>query len=388
MIDLKIENLRSKISLFIKKISSPRYWKKLLYLLLSFLRREGDYLFVYGRKLDISSYIPYAPIALVILFICLGYLLQGNSIARISGSNFAIWNEAAVASTIDSMDEYTPLVKGKKTKFYAIVKKELDAPTPTITSDATVYLGPQVVARLNGSNKAAERTGIIEYTVQSGDTVSSIASNFGLKVETLKWANDLSDVDVIKPGQVLKIPPIDGVLYTVEEGDTLQAVVDYYGGDFGRTLQVNGIDDASQIFVGQKIIIAGGSINITPEPEPTPENNNVPAPSYIAPQGSFPNNFPYGWCTWYVASRRYVPWNGNAGDWYFNAQAMGYAVGSQPQVGAIVVTNESWWGHVAVVEAVYGSSFLISEMNGVAGWGQVGYRVLPVGSGAIVGFIY
>ena len=50
--------------------------------------------------------------------------------------------------------------------------------------------------------------------------------------------------------------------------------------------------------------------------------------------------------------------------------------------------RESWWGHVAIVEAVYGSSFLISEMNGVAGWGRVGRRVIPNNYSAIIGFIY
>jgi len=102
-------------------------------------------------------------------------------------------------------------------------------------------------------------------------------------------------------------------------------------------------------------------------------------PSYSGSGG----HFPYGYCTWYVASKRYVPWSGNANQWLWNARAMGYATGRTPQVGAIMVTNESWWGHVAYVEAVHGNSVTISEMN-YAGWGRVNYRTLSAWYGQYI----
>lgn len=380
-----IVNIRIQLIRFFRILSNPSTWANLPKKIINFFSREGDYLIVYGRKVNISNYVPYTPIVLIILFISLGSVVQGGA-SRIMNTQFTVWSEAAVASTIESMDQYTPLIKGKKTQFYKIVRKELEKLTPALTTGATIYLGPQTTSRLGSESvRTAERQKIIEYTVQANDTLSGIASKFGLKVETLKWANDISDVDSITPGQVLKIPPVDGVLYTFEEGDTLLAVIQYYGGDFDRTLEVNGIADASKIFVGQKIIVAGGSINETPAPSATSSNPDSSGTSGLyLPQGSFPNNFPYGWCTWYVASRRYIPWNGNAGDWYWNAQAMGYATGSVPAVGAVLVTNESWWGHVAIVEAVYGSTILISEMNGVAGWGVVGSRVVPASIGMYI----
>ena len=71
--------------------------------------------------------------------------------------------------------------------------------------------------------------------------------------------------------------------------------------------------------------------------------------------GSTANTYSYGYCTYFVASRRSVPsmW-GNASAWYYNAQASGYAVGSTPQVGAIAWTAAGYYGHVAYVEAVNG----------------------------------
>ena len=114
--------------------------------------------------------------------------------------------------------------------------------------------------------------------------------------------------------------------------------------------------------------------------------------------GSCGDHFAYGFCTYYVATRRCVPWLGNAKDWYSAAAAMGYKEGRVPVAGAIVVfrpgvNGVSWLGHVAYVEAVGpaqgipAGSFKLSEMN-YAGWNRVDYRVLSNTDGSIMGFIY
>ncbi len=103
---------------------------------------------------------------------------------------------------------------------------------------------------------------------------------------------------------------------------------------------------------------------------------------------SGPNHFTYGYCTWYVANRRYIPWYGNAIEWWPNARAYGFAEGSAPQVGAVMVTRESGYGHVAYVESVNGDgSWTVSEMN-YAGWGVVTRRTIRPGQVPLVGFIY
>jgi surface antigen len=105
--------------------------------------------------------------------------------------------------------------------------------------------------------------------------------------------------------------------------------------------------------------------------------------------GPVGNHFPGGYCTWYVASRRDIPWFGNAIDWWQNAQPYGYAEGSQPQVGSIMVTRESVvYGHVAYVESVNkDGSWTISEMNFV-GWNVKSLRTIRPGQVPLVGFIY
>jgi surface antigen len=110
------------------------------------------------------------------------------------------------------------------------------------------------------------------------------------------------------------------------------------------------------------------------------------------------NHFSYGQCTWYVATRRCIPWFGNAYQWWGAARAAGYLEGHEPAVGAVVVfppggQGAGGVGHVGYVEAVGpapgvpAGSFKLSEMN-YAGWNRVSYRVLPNHAPGITGFIY
>jgi surface antigen len=108
------------------------------------------------------------------------------------------------------------------------------------------------------------------------------------------------------------------------------------------------------------------------------------------PAGGFPDRFPYGQCTWWVAYNRHVTWNGNAGDWLANAKAQGVATSSNPTVGAIVVYPAgraySQYGHVAIVTAVDATSYTVSEMN-FSGWGQVDTRSISWPDPLVSGFI-
>jgi peptidoglycan DL-endopeptidase CwlO len=122
-------------------------------------------------------------------------------------------------------------------------------------------------------------------------------------------------------------------------------------------------------------------------------NQTAPA---VNGSSSCGNHFAYGYCTYYVATRRCIPWFGNAWQWWGNAAAYGYAEGHTPAVGAVAVWGRygsSPDGHVAYVEAVGPSngvpagSFLVSEMN-YSGWNRVDRRVVADNATGLLGFIY
>ncbi len=100
-------------------------------------------------------------------------------------------------------------------------------------------------------------------------------------------------------------------------------------------------------------------------------------------------SFPFGQCTYYVATRRNVSWSGNAWEWFGNAKAVGMASGNQPKAGAVMVTWESAIGHVAYVESVNANgTFTVSEMNYGGYWGRVNTRTIRVSDVPLIGFIY
>lgn len=103
--------------------------------------------------------------------------------------------------------------------------------------------------------------------------------------------------------------------------------------------------------------------------------SSTPVASYNAST----NGYDFGYCTWYVASRRSVPGNwGNANQWYAGAQAAGWATGIIPRPGAIGVSFVGAAGHVVYVESVSGTSVTVSEMNALAGWDHVDTATYPM----------
>ena len=80
-----------------------------------------------------------------------------------------------------------------------------------------------------------KRTAMITHTVAADEVLWQIADHYHLRPETVLWANDLDDPDLLLVGQQLLIPPQDGVLYTIRPGDRLADVAERYGVDLTRS---------------------------------------------------------------------------------------------------------------------------------------------------------
>ncbi|MDO8425347.1 MAG: M23 family metallopeptidase [bacterium] len=113
------------------------------------------------------------------------------------------------------------------------------------------------------------RQGVSLYTVELGDTTSTIAERFGLRTSTVLWTNNLSSSSFIRPGQTLKVLPADGVLHTVKRGDTLEKIAKTYEANAEEVLEFNRLVDADDIEPGDALIVVGGKPKAaTPTPRP------------------------------------------------------------------------------------------------------------------------
>jgi murein DD-endopeptidase MepM/ murein hydrolase activator NlpD len=102
------------------------------------------------------------------------------------------------------------------------------------------------------------RSEIIYYTVNNGDTISSIAKKFGISVNTILWSNNLTAFSLIRAGNKLSILPTSGVTYTVKSGDTVGKIARNFGVEEDEIFKYNNIKSANGLVIGQTVIIPGG----------------------------------------------------------------------------------------------------------------------------------
>lgn len=135
------------------------------------------------------------------------------------------------------------------------------------------------------------RSETVEHKVKDGETLSSIASEFNISIETIKWANGLTS-DQIKPGQTLKILPVTGIAYTVKSGDSLESVAKKYSANAQAIVDFpfNDVPDDFKLKVGQVLIVPDGSPPevIAPKAKPQPQYlaQGPASPAFQAPFGA------------------------------------------------------------------------------------------------------
>jgi surface antigen len=239
----------------------------------------------------------------------------------------------------------------------------------------SVISKPQVVATNYVSNKD-----IKIYVVKPGDSVASIAMKFNISTNSILWSNNISG-NYVTPGVKLLIPPISGIVYTVKKGDTPASLAQKYQSNESLLIAYNDAE-IKGIYPGERIIISNGTV-----PSVVSYTAAANATYGWGGQASYGfNGYDFGYCTWWVAKLRQeagdpLPTNlGNASTWAIRAQEFGIPVGTQPAVGAAVVTSTTAYygeGHVAYVTAVHpNGTITISEMNAY-GWDIVDTRVIP-----------
>lgn len=304
--------------------------------------------YVLGHK-----YLPHIVIVLIAIVVA-GTNLSQKIIAKAYYNDIVTVNPDTQFNIVSSVTPYTPLIKNGLQSVETSVEaaavadgfalNAVSVATAVTTEEENGNVSYTTADPLDNSQKS------IYYTVQNGDTLSGLGMKFNLKIVSIKYVNDITNENMIKPGMKLRIPK-QGYVPT-----------------------------AAQIAAMEKsTTIASANRNTVTRSTTTTVKRNP---------GSISNAYPYGWCTYYVATKRYVPaqW-GNARSWLSSAQRAGYSTGKAPAAGSIVVTGESGYGHVAYVESVSGGSITISEMN-YKGWGVVSRRTISAYGGVIRGYIY
>ncbi len=110
------------------------------------------------------------------------------------------------------------------------------------------------------------RSQMTSYTVVRGDTIDAISDRFGISREAIAWCNDYRLALVLRPGDVVNIPPTDGACHTVlaSQGKDITAIAAEYNVSDPYVVidsPANGLPDISPETLlpsGQRLFIPGG----------------------------------------------------------------------------------------------------------------------------------
>ena len=196
-----------------------------------------------GSKKDPSFYLRGFSILLFIIAVlvpCFCATLSLNSTSAVSEGYQSLFLGSGASSSLESPD------------FLLVQNSSL------VGISAPGMITPQVLGSLTGFDDPGVSNEIQEYIVESGDSLWSIADKFGISLNTLLWANNLSKSSTIAPGEKLVILPVSGVLYHVKSGDTLDKIAQTYKGKTSEIISFNNLTNEEDIYIGDILVIPNG----------------------------------------------------------------------------------------------------------------------------------
>ncbi|PIR66378.1 MAG: hypothetical protein COU51_04225, partial [Parcubacteria group bacterium CG10_big_fil_rev_8_21_14_0_10_36_14] len=228
------------------------------------------------------------------------------------------------------------------------IEGEYSGTAPVSESSANQAENPNIIGFVGidytpSTDTKSTRTSIEYYIVQKGDTLGNIAERYGISLNTLLWANQLTERSYIRPGDKLTILPVSGVSHIVKKGDTLAAIASKYSAEQEKILEFNHLSDAGSLQVGQALVIPEGKI------------------VYVAPTLAYSSGFSSksysssGELLWPVPSRRITQYF----SWRHPAIDIGLPTGSRlvaAEGGRVIYSG---WG------TGYGYEILIDHGNGM-----------------------
>ncbi|MFA7248712.1 MAG: peptidoglycan DD-metalloendopeptidase family protein [Dehalococcoidia bacterium] len=127
-----------------------------------------------------------------------------------------------------------------------------------------------------------------EYKVQSGDTVSGVASRFGIRSTYVTWNNaDVTNANSLTVGQTLQVPSVEGIIHSVRLGETVSEIADRYDANAQDIIEfpANGLQgDPNRLREGSQILVPGGrKVDIAPAIAPPRQPAAVVAAVPAAP---------------------------------------------------------------------------------------------------------
>jgi LysM repeat protein len=162
-----------------------------------------------------------------------------------------------------------------------------------------MLIGLTLVVTVAGGVLAQEiESGLVQHTIEAGDTLSSIGEEYGFSAQEIADFNDISLDAALTPGDVLDIP-----LWTVGPEDTLYAISRTVGRTVAQMAAYNGLENPNLIYDGTQLRVPpadyvppgtteppAGSTTATGEEEEEEEETSAPVTGLTPPPAVISNS--------------------------------------------------------------------------------------------------
>ena len=127
-----------------------------------------------------------------------------------------------------------------------------------MVADSSLVASSPVLSTAPAFGSVGSGREVFDYTVREGDTLSTLAEEFGISMETLASTNGLSARTSLKVGGTLTILPVDGARHTVRSGETISSIAKRYEVSEDEIVSFNDLSGESVLTVGASLVVPGG----------------------------------------------------------------------------------------------------------------------------------
>ncbi|MBD2104584.1 peptidoglycan DD-metalloendopeptidase family protein [Leptolyngbya sp. FACHB-261] len=99
--------------------------------------------------------------------------------------------------------------------------------------------------------------GVTLHTVEPGQTLWQLTQIYQVDAAAITVSNGISANTELKPGQILAIPPVNGLLHQVHSGETLESIAQFYKVAQKDISRYSELADANRLAIGQELVIPG-----------------------------------------------------------------------------------------------------------------------------------